>query len=210
MTLAADVDLEEFVMSKDDLSGADIKVKKLLHLVSGALSWLTRFWCRLSALKLVCWHCVNAEWKWLQRISVKHERRCCIEKAKAHLKAYIFKSLSFDVIPAQNIILSSILLLQHLFIESLYVGFFSYLIATWVQTNSDWRGMVCTSDNKKNALRVEEKERYKRRAQLTTFLESSSPFFCFLFLHAWPFFFLAATHASSTVGHRMLVLPWDV
>jgi 26S proteasome regulatory subunit T2 len=25
MTLAADVDLEEFVMSKDDLSGADIK-----------------------------------------------------------------------------------------------------------------------------------------------------------------------------------------
>jgi 26S proteasome regulatory subunit T2 len=26
MTLAADVDLEEFVMSKDDLSGADIKV----------------------------------------------------------------------------------------------------------------------------------------------------------------------------------------
>lgn len=26
MTLADDVDLEEFVMSKDDLSGADIKV----------------------------------------------------------------------------------------------------------------------------------------------------------------------------------------
>jgi ATP-dependent 26S proteasome regulatory subunit len=26
MTLGADVDLEEFVMSKDDLSGADIKV----------------------------------------------------------------------------------------------------------------------------------------------------------------------------------------
>ncbi len=29
MTLAEDVDLEEFVMSKDDLSGADIKVKYL-------------------------------------------------------------------------------------------------------------------------------------------------------------------------------------
>lgn len=27
MTLGADVDLEEMVMSKDDLSGADIKVK---------------------------------------------------------------------------------------------------------------------------------------------------------------------------------------
>ena len=40
MTLADDVDLEEFVMSKDDLSGADIKVsndnnhiKKLLLLL---------------------------------------------------------------------------------------------------------------------------------------------------------------------------------
>ena len=30
MTLGADVDLEEMVMSKDDLSGADIKVKKQL------------------------------------------------------------------------------------------------------------------------------------------------------------------------------------
>ena len=29
MTLADDVDLEEYIMAKDDLSGADIKVEKL-------------------------------------------------------------------------------------------------------------------------------------------------------------------------------------
>ena len=28
MTLATDVDLEEYIMAKDDLSGADIKVRK--------------------------------------------------------------------------------------------------------------------------------------------------------------------------------------
>ncbi len=30
MTLADNVDLEEYIMAKDDLSGADIKVKQIL------------------------------------------------------------------------------------------------------------------------------------------------------------------------------------
>ena len=33
MTLAEDVDLEEYIMAKDDLSGADIKVKIMFDFV---------------------------------------------------------------------------------------------------------------------------------------------------------------------------------
>lgn len=33
MTLAVDVDLEEYIMAKDDLSGADIKVIIIYHLI---------------------------------------------------------------------------------------------------------------------------------------------------------------------------------
>ena len=43
MKLAADVDLEEFVMAKDELSGADIKVMK-------------RLMFRLFVQKLGYWH----------------------------------------------------------------------------------------------------------------------------------------------------------
>lgn len=46
MKLADDVDLEEFVMAKDELSGADIKV--YFYIMK-----------RLFALKLDCWHSVN-------------------------------------------------------------------------------------------------------------------------------------------------------
>lgn len=38
MTLAEDVDLEEFVMAKDELSGADIKVELFIWL---EFSWLS-------------------------------------------------------------------------------------------------------------------------------------------------------------------------
>lgn len=56
MSLADDVDLEELVMTKDDLSGADIKA-------------VCSAWCLASAkdpahslqLKLGCWPCGNAE-----------------------------------------------------------------------------------------------------------------------------------------------------
>lgn len=48
MTLSDDVNLEEFVMTKDDLSGADIKVRSGLR---------RSYIYRLSARRLVCWLC---------------------------------------------------------------------------------------------------------------------------------------------------------
>ena len=48
MTLGEDVDLEEFVMSKDDLSGADIKVTSFVLSFS--------FICIYSVLWLGCLH----------------------------------------------------------------------------------------------------------------------------------------------------------
>jgi len=38
MTLASDVDLEEYIMAKDDLSGADIKVRLCGHSVLEVVS----------------------------------------------------------------------------------------------------------------------------------------------------------------------------
>src|SRR5687768_15578988 len=56
MTLAKDVDLEEFVMSKDDLSGADIKVMHLNKYIFNFLIELTLispFFFRLSVPRRV-------------------------------------------------------------------------------------------------------------------------------------------------------------
>jgi ATP-dependent 26S proteasome regulatory subunit len=58
MTLADDVDLEELVMAKDDLSGADIKVKGIDWPRSSSRS-MHHF--RRSAPNLDFWHCVNVE-----------------------------------------------------------------------------------------------------------------------------------------------------
>ena len=59
MTLSDDVDLEEFVMSKDDLSGADIKVC-YMGAVRGELdNTLTFHFSRPFAQKPVCWHCAS-------------------------------------------------------------------------------------------------------------------------------------------------------
>jgi len=61
MTLAEDVNLDEFVMAKDELSGADIKVTffklkfLLFFLMPNPLN------LRLFALKLVCSHFVRGE-----------------------------------------------------------------------------------------------------------------------------------------------------
>lgn len=52
MTLAQDVNLQELIMAKDDLSGADIKV---CLVVSKLLVLILMF--RLFALKLGCWLC---------------------------------------------------------------------------------------------------------------------------------------------------------
>jgi ATP-dependent 26S proteasome regulatory subunit len=54
MTMAEDVVLEDFIQSKDDISGADIKVFFSILNVYG-LFCISFF--RLSALKLACWHC---------------------------------------------------------------------------------------------------------------------------------------------------------
>ena len=85
MTLSDDVNLEEFVMAKDELSGADIKVRcsapllvlpGIFVLVAGSRavicllsisfvhalpsSWLAVLYFRLSALRLASWLCVSA------------------------------------------------------------------------------------------------------------------------------------------------------
>lgn len=52
MTLADDLDLEEYITAKDDLSGADIKVHTV---VSIADYWYTVSHFRQSVLRLVSW-----------------------------------------------------------------------------------------------------------------------------------------------------------
>ena len=58
MTLAEDIELEEFVSAKDDLSGADIKVRFKFYF-SFCPQFLTSVFFRRFALKLDCLHCVN-------------------------------------------------------------------------------------------------------------------------------------------------------
>lgn len=58
MTLGDGVDLDEFVMAKDELSGADIKVSadntEYIQIMANLMVS-----ARLFALRLVCWHCEN-------------------------------------------------------------------------------------------------------------------------------------------------------
>ena len=56
MTLSEDVSLEEYIQSKDELSGADIKVNKARFLRLDT-NFKTK---RRSAPKPVYWRCVNA------------------------------------------------------------------------------------------------------------------------------------------------------
>ena len=62
MTLAQDLDLEEYITAKDDLSGADIKVyiKRPTYESQSLLCYFTHAWemrvfsdCRQSVLRLV-------------------------------------------------------------------------------------------------------------------------------------------------------------
>lgn len=56
MQLAKDVELDEFITAKDDLSGADIKVRGAI-----LLKICINIIFRQCAQKLDCWHYVNAE-----------------------------------------------------------------------------------------------------------------------------------------------------
>lgn len=57
MQLADDVELDEFITAKDDLSGADIKVRGAIFLKI----CINIIIFRQCAQKLDCWHYVNAE-----------------------------------------------------------------------------------------------------------------------------------------------------
>lgn len=94
MSLAEDVDLEEYVMAKDDLSGADIKAvcteAGLLALrerrmrVTKADFTTAREKVRIQSLSF---H---------QRSSLPALARFCIVKMKVHQRAFTYSSLVFD------------------------------------------------------------------------------------------------------------------
>ena len=87
MTLAADVNLEELIMAKDDLSGADIKVGSSFS----NLRHCHRRFPRRSALNQVWWPCVNVVWKWPMKIFARVKKQYSIARTKAHQKGCIYK-----------------------------------------------------------------------------------------------------------------------
>lgn len=136
MSLSGDVDLEEFIAAKDDLSGADIKA---VCTEAGLLALRER---RMrvtkadfaSAREKVCWLLDTASVNWS---SCTDFFRSCIERMKAHLKAYTCSS----------VLLSRTSYVCYLYLLMPNTQYTHSLIhcAFWVQTSGGCSEMISTS-----------------------------------------------------------------
>jgi hypothetical protein len=82
MTLAEDVNLEEFVMAKDDLSGADIKVPLALRPPNRT---------RPSARRRGLWLCASAVCELMEMTSASPKKAFSTARTRAHRKDCICK-----------------------------------------------------------------------------------------------------------------------
>jgi hypothetical protein len=95
MSLGDDVDIEELIPSKNDLSGADIKVELVLGFFVHCLSFLIG---RQSAQRQVFWLFVNVEWRSSERILEKPRKRFFTERMRALQRVSICKDPFSDSI----------------------------------------------------------------------------------------------------------------